>query len=206
MEFNDFIFPERLKEQLEFILDNTSKIPRSLCFYGLPAKGKTSFAKFLGGKLANEVSYHDCTNYKKDEKFHKSIDMESYTFFRSGANESEDGLFTKCIILDEWQVLPPKIQDSFKTVFEDGNKKCIFIICCNTSIKKPLYNVLSPSIQSRCHKVRFDLFARDLDEVIEKTKDKFPMLDDTFIRNNILDYRAITREVNMKAVPEEIIL
>jgi len=205
MEYDDFIFPERLKEQLEFLLNNPRAIPSPLCFYGLPAKGKTEFAKFLGEKLAKDTFYYDCNDYKHNEKFHKEIFMSSHTFPISSDVKRENNIMNKCFILDEWHNLPLKKQDLFKTFFDNTPDKSIYIICCNTDSKNTLLNVLTSPIYSRCHKVRFDLFARDLDEVIEKTKDKFPMLDDDFIRNNILDYRAISREVKMKAVPEIIL-
>jgi len=202
MEYDDFIFPERLKEQLEFLLNNPRKIPSPLCFYGLPAKGKTEFAKFLGEKLAKDTFYYDCNEFIHDIDFVTGVRKISYTYPIEVDEERKNNTLGKCFILDEWHNLPAKKQDLFKTFFDNPPSKNIYIVCCNTDSKNKLRNVLTAPIYSRFHFIRFDLFARDLDEVIEKTKDKFPMLDDDFIRNNILDYRAITREVKMKAVPE----
>ena len=66
LSMDNFIFPEKLRSKLQFLIDNPEKMPRVLCFYGNPGNGKTTFAKYLASSIAKEVHYYDSNSFKMD--------------------------------------------------------------------------------------------------------------------------------------------
>ena len=64
---NRFIFPKQLKAELQFLINNSSKLDGVLCFHGLPGCGKTSFSKYFSNLVAKETLYLDACSHIFDK-------------------------------------------------------------------------------------------------------------------------------------------
>ena len=200
----NFIFPIRLEKELKNFLDFPEKIPRVLCFYGIPAQGKTSFAKYLAEQVAVENIYFDANSHSR-EGHDSSYVVKQITKIDSACSVfCGNKAFDKCYIIDEWHDFSTARQDDFKTPFDtiidEDNKRCVknlVIICLNTDSKKTIEKVLTTAIFSRCHPVRFDILASEKDDIIQKTIKKFPELDPAIIKRSIPDWRVIKRALKM---------
>jgi len=196
----DFIFPDRLEQELNLFLDDPSKIPNILCFYGVPAQGKTSFAKFLGDQVACEVVYLDAVSHTGDGVSSASVVQDLTASLRTHSLFS-DGIktFEKCFIVDEFHNFSDQRQDSFKIIFDRVLKpvslRHLIIICVNTDDKNSIRKILTPAIYSRCHKIRFDILASEKSEVINKAISRLPDVDPDLIRRNLPDWRDLERAI-----------
>ena len=201
----NFIFPKRLEKQLKEFLDCPESIPNILCFYGIPAQGKTSFAKYLAKNVANEVNYFDANSHsiESHDASYVAKEINRMNRYRS-FNWDADREFDKSFIIDEWHNYSEQRQDSYKILFDEiidvdkiRDTRSLVIICLNTDDKKTIKKVLSPAIYSRCHPIRFDILVSDVEDIIERASKYFPELESEVIRKSIPDWRAITRASQM---------
>jgi len=184
-----FIFANTLKTRLQNLLDNPHKIPNILCFYGVPAQGKTTFAKYLAKTVASQNQYFDANSYKRDNKIINSTSSLMPMLNVNGQN------FRHAFIIDEWHNFRLSHQDSFKVLFDEMiPRKSLIIICCNTDSKNTIKKVLNPAIYSRCHKINFNILESERDEVTNLAMERFPLLDREIIYRNIPDWRRINQE------------
>jgi replication-associated recombination protein RarA len=201
----NFIFPRQLEQQLKDFIEYPESIPNILCFYGIPAQGKTSFAKFLAKQVANEFAYFDANSHlleNHDASYvAKSIAAMNRTF---SFNWDAGREFDKCYIIDEWHNYSAQRQDSYKILFDEiidvdkrRDTRSLVIICLNTDDKKTIKKILSPAIYSRCHTIGFDIPVSDVEDIIERALKYFPELESEVIRKSIPDWRAITRASQM---------
>ena len=197
----NFIFPKRLEKELKDFIEYPESIPNILCFYGIPAQGKTSFAKYLAKQVANEVNYFDANSHSIESHDASYVAKSIASMNRSCSfNWEADREFDKCYIIDEWHNYSEQRQDSYKILFDEiidvdkiRNTRSLVIICLNTDDKKTIKKVLSPAIYSRCHPIRFDILVSDVEDIIERASKLFPELEPEVIRKNIPDWRAINR-------------
>ena len=200
----NFIFPIRLEKELKNFLDYPENIPRVLCFYGTPAQGKTSFAKYFAEQVASENIYFDANSHSREDYDSSYVVKQITKIDRTCSLFNENKTFDKCYIIDEWHDFSEIRQNDFKTPFDtiidEENKRCVknlVIICLNTDSKNTIQKVLTPAIYSRCHLVRFDILASEKNYIIEKTIEKFPELDPAIIKASIPDWRVIKRALKM---------
>ena len=197
----NFIFPKRLEKELKDFIEYPESIPNILCFYGIPAQGKTSFAKYLAKQVANEVNYFDANSHLLENHDASYVAKTITAMNRSCSFNWEAGReFDKCYIIDEWHNYSEQRQDSYKGLFnaiinvdKTRDKRSLVIICLNTDDKKTIKKVLSEGIYSRCHRIRFDILVSDVEDIIERASKHFPELEPEVIRKNIPDWRAINR-------------
>jgi len=161
----DFIFSRELETELQFFLDNPTKLPGSLCFYGKPGNGKTTFAKHLSSKISQDVRYFDCNSYKVEgttsnsilQSINKSCRTLSLNTFFEG---SESKPFDRVFIIDEFHNFSSQTQDSFKISIEELSKRdilFIFILNTDSSVKNGTYEKrVSSAMQSRFYATHFD--------------------------------------------------
>jgi replication-associated recombination protein RarA len=198
MEFDDFIFSNRLEKKLKYLDGNPHRIITPLLFHGGVGTGKTSFAKYFGQKHASSVTIFDGSNENRNDEmvdyFHQSniLNLDSI---------GDDKQFGRAIIVDEFHDLTPKKQDKLKVIFQDnssnsGNLINLIILCLNTSTdsaSEALTSVVTKAIRSRCNAGTF-CFTPEQDEdveVIRKIQLKYPNLDYDFIVDAYPDLRMI---------------
>ena len=93
----NFIFPKRLEQQLKDFIDYPESIPNILCFYGIPAQGKTSFAKYLAKQVANEVNYFDANSHLL-ENHDASYVAKTITAMNCNGQVKQDTLLSRLFI------------------------------------------------------------------------------------------------------------
>ena len=205
---NNFIFSNELKTELQFLLNNPTKLPSSLCFYGKPGNGKTTFAKHLSSKLTNDIRYYDCNGYKIEgttsnsivQSINKSCQTLSLNQFIEGDKPKP---FDKVFIIDEFHNFSLQTQDSFKIAVEELSKRgilFIFILNTDSNIKSETYEKrVSPAMRSRFYSIQFDIKENQIDEVCEIVKKKHSHLPDNLIHQLVSnsDFRQLTMKSNM---------
>jgi len=208
---NNFIFSNELKTELQFLLNNPTKLPSSLCFFGKPGNGKTTFAKFLSKEIGKEVQYYDSNNFKIEgttsSVILKSINESSRTIplnqFVKGNETLREKPFDRVFIIDEFHNLTIQTQDGFKVVVEDMSKRnnlFIFILNTDSNIKKETYEKrVSPAMRSRFYSIQFDIKENQIEEVCEIVKQKHPHVPDDLIRQLVSnsDFRQLTMRSKM---------
>ena len=107
-------------------------------------------------------------------------------------------VFPRGIFLDEFHNLTPKDQDRFKVVFDDliGREDTFVILCVNTTGRRTISKCVTQPIYSRFHPINFNVRKQteEIDEIIEKVSNRFPLLSKYQVKNWIPDMRRITRE------------
>ena len=107
-------------------------------------------------------------------------------------------MFPRGIFLDEFHNLTKKDQERFKVVFDEviDTENIFVIVCVNTERNKPLEKKVTQPIYSRFHPINFNVRKRkeEIDEIIEKVSNRFPLLSKYQVKNLIPDMRRITRE------------
>ena len=188
-KFEDFIFTDSLSDTLRYWLETTNIHP--LCFYGTPGNGKTSFAKYISNKKGNSVMYRDCNDVKSNFKTElNAIDG----FARTISLFSDNEVWDKVLVLDEFHNLTDIQMDYFKVRFEQWNDSGIqIIICCNTGRKVPIENTITPAMRSRFELISFDIYRSQLDEMVSKVLNKYPQLEEQKVYNLLPDMRKITK-------------
>ncbi len=204
---NNFIFSNELKTELQFLLDNPTKLP-PLCFYGKPGNGKTTFAKYLSSKITHDVRYYDCNSYKVEgttsssilQFINKSCQTMSLNQF---IEDSTPKPFDKVFIIDEFHNFSLQTQDSFKIAVEELSKRgnlFIFILNTDSNIKSETYEKqVSSAMRSRLYSIQFDIKENQIEEVCEIVKEKHSHLSDNLIHQLVSnsDFRQLTMKSNM---------
>jgi len=198
---NDFIFSDRLEKELRFLLENPLRIPNVLCFFGKPAAGKTSFARFLCAQVAGETNYLDSVSHAADRSTAASVVQDLTVILRYRTLYPDDKVFEKAAILDEFHNFTATRQDYFKIIFDrvlsPSSMRSLIIICVNTCEKNPIETVLTPAIYSRCHKINFDVLPDEISEVTDKAISRMPGVNPELIRANLPDWREVKRAIQL---------
>ena len=191
LSMDNFIFPEKLRSKLQFLIDNPEKMPRVLCFYGNPGNGKTTFAKYLALSIAKEVQYYDSNRFKAEGKASNSIlrsindscrTIPMYEFIE-GYEHLKNKPFNRAFIIDEFHNSSDQTQDSYKIAVEEISKNSsIFIFILNTDEKETYEKRVTPAMRSRFYDIKFDLEVHQIDEVFGLVKNKYPQVPDETIR------------------------
>jgi len=188
----DFIFHASLKQELQTLIDKPDKLDGVLCFYGSFGIGKTSFSKYLGQVLASEVIHYDCANRGQVWILK---DIEERQRYRALDCLDEIKQYDKCYILDEFHSLTNANKNSFKIPLEQmsATGRSLFIICVNAN-EQNLESNLTGAIKSRCLSFDFDIGTQHFDEVAKLVKQRFPVLDDIYIKKTLPDLRQIVKQ------------
>ena len=192
---DQFIFTDRLRDELNILKTYPEMIQLTpvLCFHGFPGVGKTSFAKLLCDDLCGDVKHFAMNERSLKNTF---IDEQIKPLFRTKSLlDPGDKCFSRGIILDEFHNLTPKDQDRFKVVF-DELVDALVIVCLNTMNTKPLHKCLTQPIYSRVHPINFNIRdeENELNEMVSKVNEKYPLLSLTKVYSWLPDMRVITRE------------
>ena len=142
-----FIFPTKLKIELQNLIDNPEKLGGTVAFHGSYGIGKTSFATYLGNLLAKEVIHYDCAKTKSSAL--EDIETRNRTVSLASLWEDKDQtekVFERCFILDEFNELPNRSKSSYKIPLENlaADSRCLVIIIANTNEKNTLSRAISP--------------------------------------------------------------
>jgi replication-associated recombination protein RarA len=177
------------------LLDLSKNTGQVLCFFGSFGIGKTSFSKFLGQVLATEVIYYDCSSRGQVWVLK---DIEERQRYRSLDCLDDIKQFEKCFILDEFHSLTTANKNSFKIPLEEmtATGRSLFLICVNAN-EKNLETNLTGAIKSRCLSFDFDIKKQHFVEVAKLVKQRFPVLDDSYIKKTLPDLRQIMKRVKM---------
>ena len=199
MALDEFIFSDRLSQQVNQLLSNPDVIPTVLCFHGFPGVGKTSFALFLAEKLSYDVHHFAMNEQGLDAGFikHQFAQLQRSSLLPFFPDDTDDEkTFNHGIILDEFHNLTPKQQDSFKLILEEIGSY-LTIICVNTTKKRPLSKALTEAIKSRVHAIGFNIRDEEVPQVIKRVGQVFPELSPEKIKTWLPDMRRITREAEL---------
>ena len=201
---NRFIFPKQLKAELQFLINNSSKLDGVLCFHGLPGCGKTSFSKYFSNLVAKETLYLDACSHIFDKSSAGNIlriIQDSRITLSAFLDEdyNDKAYWNKAIVIDEFHNLSPSRQDAFKITLEQMSKEFnwLFILIVNTSKDKPLAKILTPAILSRVQPVCFDIHKHHFDEVSQIIKARYPVLTDEYILETLPELRQICKQAKL---------
>lgn len=202
----NFIFHNELKNELQFIIDKADKLDGVLCFYGEPGCGKTNFANYYSHLVSKEVKVFDANSHLFDKSSASNILKEikdagksSLVSFMGDEDYNENAFWDRCFIIDEFHNLAPNRQEAYKVSLERVSKQlnAIFILIVNTSKEKPLNKTLTPAILSRVQPVDFDIKKHHFEEVTDLVKEKYPVLDKSYIENALPDLRQIVKRAKL---------
>ena len=196
--FEKFIFTDRLTKHLKTLVERPDilRVTPIVCFHGFPGVGKTSFGKVLMDHLCGDYYYYPMNERSLKTNF---IEDNIKPLYRTMSIFGDDGkVFSRGLFLDEFHNLTPKDQDRFKVVFDEviDTEDIFVIVCVNTEGNKPLEKKVTQPIYSRFHPINFNVRKRkeEIDEIIEKVSNRFPLLSKYQIKCWIPDMRRITRE------------
>ena len=196
--FENFIFTDRLTKQLKTLVERPDilRVTPILCFHGFPGVGKTSFGNLLMNHLCNDPQYFPMNERSLRNNF---IEEKIRPLIRTVSLLGNGGkVFPRGIFLYEFHNLTPKDQDRFKVVFDDliGREDTFVIVCVNTEGNKPLDKKVTKPIYSRFHPINFNVRDKqnEIDEIVMKVNNRYPLLSKYQVKNWIPDMRRITRE------------
>ena len=199
-----FIFSTELKTELNFLINNSSKLDGVLCFHGLPGCGKTTFSKYFSQVVAKETLYLDACSHIFDKSSAGNIlriIQDSRITLSAFLDEeyNPNAYWNKAIVIDEFHNLSPSRQDAFKITLEKMSKEFnwLFILIVNTSKDKPLAKILTSAILSRVQPVCLDIRKHNFVEVSQIIKARYQVLTEEYIRNTLPDLRQITKRAKL---------
>jgi replication-associated recombination protein RarA len=187
----NFVFVNRIQNELELFIKNPEVSPPVLLFHGFPGIGKTSFAKQWSNVVAHDVRYHAMN---ERGLAHKGDDLILTTHTLASLITSDDKPLSRVYIFDEFHNLAPKQQDAFKVKLESLEENERVIICLNTEPKRTLNKQLTSPILSRCHDIDFNVLETEKEEFIVKCLEHYEHLDRNAIYRMIPDQRRMARE------------
>ena len=202
----NFIFHTELKTELQFIIGKADKLGGVLCLHGLAGCGKTTFAEYFSRLVSKEVHIFDANSHIFDKssasnilKQIKETGRNSLAKFIGDDDYNTNGFWDRCFIIDEFHNLSVSRQDAYKVSLERVSKElnALFILIVNTSKEKPLKKTITPAILSRCQTIDFDIKKQHLDEVTELVRERYPVLDDGYIRKTLPDLRQIVKRAKL---------
>ena len=199
-----FIFHKQLQNELQFLINNASRLDGAICLHGLPGCGKTTFSKYFSNLVAKETIYLDACSHIFDKtsagNILKTI-QDSRVTLSAFLNEDYNAkaYWNKAIIIDEFHNLSPSRQDAFKITLEKMSKEFnyLFILIVNTSKDKPLNKTLTPAILSRVQPVCFDIQKHHFNQVTAIIKERCPKLTNDYIMETLPDLRQICKKVRL---------
>lgn len=202
---NDFILHTELKQHLQTIIDHSDRLGGVLCFHGLPGCGKTLFSTYYSHLVAREVHTFDANSHLFDKSSASNILKTITEIVRTTSlaqfsdDYNQNGIWDRCFVIDEFHNLSSSRQDAYKISLEKLSQQhnVLFILIVNTSKDKPLSKVLTPAILSRCQSVDFDIKTKHYQEVTAIIKNRYPELDEHYIKKTLPDLRCIVKEAKM---------
>ena len=202
-----FIFHKQLQNELQFLINNASRLDGAICLHGLPGCGKTTFSKFFCNQVAKETLYLDACSHIFDKtsagNILKTI-QDSRVTLSAFLNEDYNATayWNKAIIIDEFHNLSASRQDAFKITLEKLSieSNYLFILIVNTSKDKPLNKTLTPAILSRVQPVCFDIQKLHYEEVSQIIKQRYPILSDEYIMETLPDLRQICKMAKLLSI------
>ena len=196
--FEKFIFTDRLTKHLKTLVERPDifRVAPILCFHGRPGVGKTSFGKLLMDHLCGDYYYYPMNERSLKTNF---IEDNIKPLYRTMSIFGDDRkVFSRGLFLDEFHNLTPKDQDRFKVVFDEliGREDTFVIVSLNTTRTRSLSKCVTQPIYSRFHPINFNVRDKtdELDEIVEKVNNRYPLLSKNQVRCWIPDMRKITRE------------
>ena len=196
--FEDFIFTDRLTKQLKLLVEKPEilRLRPILCFYGFPGVGKTSFGKKLMSHFCDDYQYFPMNERSLRNNF---IEENIKPLYRTmSLFDQGETLFPRGIFLDEFHNLTPKDQDKFKVVFDDMKTRqdTLVIVCLNTTGRRTLSKCVTQPILSRLYPINFNVRdeENEINEVVKKVMNRYPLLSTIQVRGLIPDMRKITDE------------
>lgn len=196
--FEEFLFNQRLADQLSAFIKRPAALPQVVCFYGEPGIGKTSFALAFARRFGEYCSYHPMNETNINAGFIKHLNM-STAHTLAAFLRSDEKPFSNVTILDEFHNLAKKSQDFFKTQFDALGERDRVIICLNTTDKKSLKQSVTAPIYSRMTaKIDFTLSPDEYDEFAEKIVGRYRYLELDEIKSLLPDMRQISNLNEMR--------
>lgn len=187
---NNFLFVERIANELSIFTNHPTISPNIICLYGNPGVGKTSFATWYGEKYSYDTRHIAMNEVDNAKTAYKVISSDG-TLARFLSEEEKP--LNRVTILDEFHNLAPKQQDSFKVRLEKISPSEKVFICLNTDDKHPLEKQLTAPILSRCHAINFDVLDTEKDAFIADCMKRYSYLSRDEIVKIGADQRALTR-------------
>ena len=195
--FEDFIFTDRLTKQLKLLVEKPEilRLRPILCFYGFPGVGKTSFGKRMLDHFCGDYQHLPMNERSLTNDF---IEEMIKPLVRSSSFFGDQKLFPRGIFLDEFHNLRDRDQERFKVVFDEleEKNKTLVIVGLNTTKTKGLSKCVTKPIYSRLYPIDFNVRNEqdEINEVVEKVTNRYPLLSTIRIRGLIPDMRKITKE------------
>lgn len=188
--FNDLVFNDALARRLSLLINQPTRLPKFVVFFGEPGTGKTTFAKRYANYVASDVSY---TPVSENTLSAKEFDAIRDRLRSASLFDNDDKPFSRVQVIDEFHNISKNKQDKFKTFHDELRDNQRFIFVLNTEArKKSLPDVMSPAMMSRCFAIDFNVPHEDKASYYEKIKHLYPYLRRTDILANIHDHRKLS--------------